>query len=338
MKKVSIIIPVYNEEKHIKKCLEEIIKQTYKKIEIIVLNDGSTDETMTILDNYFCNDKKIKIINKDNTGVSDTRNLGIEKASGDYILFLDSDDFLEKNAIENMMNKIDNQAIDMLIFGFKVLGSNNRLNDTNMLKKLVHSRELKSDLISSVISTKNNIYGYIWRAMYSKKLLKENNILFPKGIKIYEDYMFFLNTIYHSCSKNIIVDFNEYYIYNINESSMSIKHIPTLLNDMLFVNNWLYKNIVIKNKNLIVGYECCMCNTYLRFVQNVIRNDKIKFREKYKYIMQKKKEHKFNKYLSKVGYRYKEFDLKTFFSLLFFQFNLDYIYALLFEIKNKISG
>ena len=333
MKKVSIIIPVYNGSKHIKSCLEGIMQQTYQEAEIIVLNDGSIDNTESILNTIIKENKNIKVINKNNTGVSDTRNLGIKIATGEYILFLDSDDFLEKNAIEKMISKVDNENIDMLVFGFKVLGCNNRLNDTNNLKNLLHSKDVKCDLINSIISTKNNIFGYVWRAMYSKKLLMSNNILFPKGVKIYEDYMFLLNAIYHS--NKILVDENEYYLYNINEQSMSIKYIPTLLEDMLFVNEWMYDTIVKNNINLIDGYYCCMCNTYLRFVQNIVRNNNLNTKQRIKLVKKIKKEYKFKQYIKKEWYRYDRFNLKTFISLVMFRFNMDNIYILLFTLKEN---
>lgn len=333
MKLVSIIIPVYNGEKYIKKCLEEVTKQTYSNIEIIVLNDGSIDNTSGILDSCCKKYKKIKVIHKNNTGVSDTRNLGIQEASGEYILFLDSDDFLEKNTIEEMVKKIGNRDIDMVIFGFKVLGSKNRLNDTAILHTMLYSNDVKTDLLKTIISTKNNIFGYAWRALYSKKMLQSNDVFFPKGIKISEDYMFLLNAIYHS--NTILVDDNEYYLYNINDQSMSIKYIPSLLNDMLFVNQWVYDIIVKENEGLLGGYYCCMCNTYLRFVQNTVRNRNISLKDKIALVKKVKKEEKFNKYINKEWYKFQKFTFKTFISLIMFRFHLDNIYIWLFTLKEN---
>lgn len=333
MELVSIIIPVYNGEKHIKNCLEQVLKQTYKNIEVIVINDGSTDSTESILKKVSKNDYRIKVINKKNTGVSDTRNIGISISNGKYILFLDSDDSFELDAIEKIMKKKNNLDIDMLIYGFTVKGSKNRLNDTQVLKKMENSFGNKKEIIKSIISTNNNIYGYIWRALYSKSLLVNNNIKFPIDIKISEDYMFFLNAIYNS--KNILIDSNEYYIYNLNESSMSTKYVPTLLDDMLFVNNWMYNNIVLEDSQLIKGYYCCMCNTYLRFVQNEIRNKNTGIISKMQYIKNIKKEHRFQKYINEVWYKCKYFNLKSFIAILLFRFRLDYIYIILFYIKEK---
>ena len=269
MKKVSVIIPVFNGEKHIKKCIDKVLNQTYANIEILVINDGSTDNTATILNKI--QDDRVKVINKENSGVSEARNVGIVNVTGEFIIFLDSDDELEDNAIACLIDKIkqNEKNVEIILFGFKVFGTKNRNNDTLILKELKYIDNIKKELIKRMISITNNIYGYIWRTMYSRELLIKNNIQFPKGIKISEDYMFLLNAIY--CADVIEIDDNEYYNYIINDSSMSIKYIPTLLEDMMFVNEWMYNKIVTKDSDLNDGYIDCVCNTYLRYVQTTVR-------------------------------------------------------------------
>lgn len=333
MKLISIIIPVYNGEKHIEKCINNILKQTYKSIEIIIINDGSKDNTKNILDKMQQLDKRIRVINKENTGVSDTRNVGIENAKGEFLLFLDSDDEIIPNAIENIVNNINSKNIDMYIFGFKVIGSNNRCNDTEILKKIELLDDKKKNLLKSIIATKDNIYGYIWRALYSKKMLDKFNIRFPYGIKISEDYMFFLNCIYNS--DNIVIDSTEYYQYIINESSMSIKYIPSLLEDMLYVNDWMYNTIVKNEENLLNGYYSSMCNTYLRFVQNTARNKNLNVKRILEIIYKNKDKFKIS--LEKVGLKKRLFNNKDFISIWMFKFNLEFIYVILFKTKEKIK-
>lgn len=333
-KLISIIIPVYNGEKHIKMCINNILKQTYSNIEIIVLNDGSNDKTKEILDNLNISDKRLKIVHKENTGVSDTRNLGINISQGEYIIFLDSDDYLTENAIENMMKLINNKDFDMLIYGFKVKGSKNRFNDSKTLRKLYEIEYKKDDILKAVISTKDNIFGYVWRALYSKDLLISNDIKFPKEIKISEDYMFFVNSI--NCSENIVIDCNEYYLYNINEQSMSIKYIPSLLNDMMFVNEWMFDNLLKEKPSLLVGYNCSVSNTYLRSVQNLVRNHNFSLSQCIKISKKIKKEKNFKKYINKVWFRFNCFTLKSFISIFMFKLNLDTIYIILFFIKERM--
>ena len=117
MVKVSIIVPVYNVEKYLSKCLESLINQTLKDIEIICVNDGSTDNSLSILKEYANKDSRIKIIDKQNEGVSVARNTGIEVATGEYLIFVDSDDYLVENACEKALNTIEHNNSDICIFG-----------------------------------------------------------------------------------------------------------------------------------------------------------------------------------------------------------------------------
>lgn len=330
MKKVSIIIPVYNGEKHIEKCINNVLKQTYKNLEIIIINDGSKDKTENILDEIQKLDNRIKIINKENTGVSDTRNFGINIATGEYIMFLDSDDYLQKNCIKELVKLINKNNNDLILFGFKVLGDNKRKNDTENLKEIKN----KEEALKAIIATKKNIYGYIWRAIYSKKMLIENNILFPVGIKIYEDYLFLTKCIFYSNGLGITT--KEYYNYVLGETSMSTKYIPTLSYDTNFVNEEIYKDIIIKKPELIKGYECVVCNRYLRIVQNIMKNSNQKFYTNVKKIRDIKKKYKYDIYICKALKRREEFSTKDYIAFYLFSLNLECIYMLLFKIKQKI--
>ncbi|MBQ8784417.1 MAG: glycosyltransferase family 2 protein [Alphaproteobacteria bacterium] len=112
---VTVVIPVYNVEKYLEQCLDSVINQTYKDIEIICINDGSTDNSITILEKYALSDNRIKIISQTNQGISAARNAGIKVATGKYITFLDSDDFLSRDAIEKMVTAIENNYVDFVV-------------------------------------------------------------------------------------------------------------------------------------------------------------------------------------------------------------------------------
>ena len=113
---VSIIIPIYNVEKYLTKCIESVINQTYKNLEIILVNDGSTDNSKEIIDKYSLIDSRIKVINKKNGGLSEARNAGIEIAKGDYIGFLDSDDWIELNMYEKLYKYIKQENTYHILF------------------------------------------------------------------------------------------------------------------------------------------------------------------------------------------------------------------------------
>ncbi len=121
MAKVSVIIPVYNTEKYLKECLDSVINQTFNDIEIICINDGSTDGSLNILTEYATIDSRIIVITQENKGVSEARNNGMEKAGGEYIMFLDSDDYLYKQACEIAYNSATSNNADVGIFGHYIL-------------------------------------------------------------------------------------------------------------------------------------------------------------------------------------------------------------------------
>lgn len=116
---VSIIVPVYNAEASIEKCIYSILKQSYKNLEIIVINDGSTDNSLNKLKELESADKRIKVVTKENEGVSVTRNLGVQIACGDYVMFIDNDDFVEENYVETFFNGIHSDRLNIVIGGYK---------------------------------------------------------------------------------------------------------------------------------------------------------------------------------------------------------------------------
>ena len=114
--KVSIVIPVYNVEAYLKECVDSAIKQTYKNLEIILVDDGATDSCPEICDVYAQSDKRIKVIHRENGGLSAARNTGMDASTGEYIYFLDSDDYIELKAIEKLVNTIETEKADFVFF------------------------------------------------------------------------------------------------------------------------------------------------------------------------------------------------------------------------------
>ena len=112
-KLISVIVPVYNVEKFLDKCISSIVNQTYKNLEIILIDDGSTDESVQICDKWQEKDNRVRLTHKENTGVSDTRNIGLEKTTGEYICFVDSDDYIEPDYIENLYKSLTENNADI---------------------------------------------------------------------------------------------------------------------------------------------------------------------------------------------------------------------------------
>ena len=131
MAKLSIIVPVYNASKYLERCLDSVINQTLKEIEIICINDGSSDNSKTILENYAKKDNRIKIINQKNLGLSASRNKGIKYANGEYIFFVDADDWIELNTCEITYNFAKEKNLDLLLFGAKNIDDDGITYDDN---------------------------------------------------------------------------------------------------------------------------------------------------------------------------------------------------------------
>ena len=127
MKKISVIVPVYNVERYLKRCIESIINQTYKDLEIILVDDGSTDSSGNICDEYKKIDKRISVIHKKNGGLSDARNEGLKVVTGTYIAFVDSDDFLDLDMYEYMQKNIEKENADIVICGTKIDYDNGKI-------------------------------------------------------------------------------------------------------------------------------------------------------------------------------------------------------------------
>ena len=134
MTKVSIVIPIYNAEKYLSRCLDSIINNDYKNIEIILMNDGSTDTSKIICEKYCRKYKYIRLFNNQNQGVAITRNIGLEHIKGEYVMFIDNDDWIERNYISTYVKNLENKKYDAIFGGYKRVNSENKVLDKVVLK------------------------------------------------------------------------------------------------------------------------------------------------------------------------------------------------------------
>lgn len=180
-KDISIIVPIYNSEKYLKKCIDSIINQDKKELEIILVNDGSTDNSLDIINSY--KDDRIRVFNNNNQGIGKTRNFGIKKANGKYIMFLDSDDYLEYNACSKLYEKIKKDNLDLVICDFNIIKGR------DVLKEKLISFENTSLVNNPLLINKINLSP--WNKIYKTELIKNNNLKFIENLK-YEDAPFVL--------------------------------------------------------------------------------------------------------------------------------------------------
>lgn len=180
MDKVSIIIPVYNAENYIEKCLDSILQQEYDNKEIIVINDGSTDKSEEIISRYF---EKIKYIKKENSGLSDTRNVGIEIATGKYLMFVDADDYIELDLLKKLKPYIE-QNIDLIKYKAKKVDENGK--DLGEFKGPIFEK-IKGEEAFSKMCFEDELMEAAWIYLYKAELFKNNNFKFPKNL-YHEDF------------------------------------------------------------------------------------------------------------------------------------------------------
>ena len=224
--KVSILIPVYNSEKFLSACIESTMKQTYKNLEIIIINDGSTDNSYKICEHYTKQDKRIIVKHNKNQGVSKSRNEAIARSSGKYIIFLDSDDYLLPNMVEKMVSLMETESLDLGVCGYNRIQINDKKIKTstaiNYGNNLIKNKESLYDDFYPFIDQRH--FHKIWSKIYSSSIIKENNVYFPEDMNIGEDFIFNLCYIQHTKSCGFIEE--AYYNYVSGYDSLSNKYDP----------------------------------------------------------------------------------------------------------------
>ena len=229
--KVSLIVPIYKAEKTIVRCVKSILNQTYKNIELILVDDGSPDNSGYICDQYKL-DSRVIVIHDKNHGVSHARNNGLQKATGDYITFCDSDDYYSSNHIEKMLKVALDKNSDITISGYYIEKNN---------RKFISSINLESGYVSKYELVKhftldNEFGGFCWNKLYKKDLLR--NIKFPEDIDILEDTYFLCLTMKKAKAIYYIAQPLYYYCNNPNSAVRDIANLYSNHNTIKYVDSW----------------------------------------------------------------------------------------------------
>ncbi len=224
MVKVSVVIPVYNVEQYLEKCLESLINQALKDIEIICINDGSTDNSLLILKKYAEKDSRIKIIDKENEGQGVARNIGIQNSTGEYITFVDPDDWIELDMYEKMYNQAKSLDSQVVFCNYrKVNEVDGKTSIPNIFRKAVSTTKSKALTIESGKNIKKPILYksflvapcYVWNGIYEASIIKQNAVRFA-DLRCYEDIMFLVRTII--LAQNISYINSVFYNYRIRKT------------------------------------------------------------------------------------------------------------------------
>lgn len=212
MAKVSVIVPVYNVEKYLKRCLDSLINQTLSDIDIICINDGSKDSSLQILEQYAQKDSRIVIYNQENSGLSVARNTGLEHASGEYIGFVDSDDWVDLDFYEKLYNSAKNNNADIAVADFIREHPNKKPKRLKLKEEKIYTTPEDKFMICKV-----HREGCVWNKIYRTEFIKSINLKFvPK--MYYEDRDFTIRSLYFS--KKLVTTPNTYYRYFVNPKSI----------------------------------------------------------------------------------------------------------------------
>lgn len=235
---ISIIVPVYNNEKYLKKCIDSLIRQTYKNIEIILIDDGSSDSSLDICNEYGRKDKRIKVISQNNSGANVARHNGIKNSTGDYCMFVDSDDWIEKDSVEILINYLKEENYDIIKFN-GITEPNKKLKNYYDLKELSSKKMKKEELFDLLINTK--ILNNMCFSIYKSKLFKNISVSNEK-ISNCEDFL--TNLEVYTKVKNVLFISNILYHYeiNLNSTTKNVDLEKNLKNikDLIYVHNRLF--------------------------------------------------------------------------------------------------
>jgi len=241
--KISVIVPVYNVEKYITHCLDSIAGQTYCNLEIILVDDGSTDDSARICDDYSAKDSRITVIHQPNGGVSVARNAGINAATGDYIAFVDSDDWLDSNVYQFMVEAAqENPAVEVVMCDFVNVQNNNSIKISSHLRAGLYSKkEIISEIYPTLLVTED--FGRLpivsaCTSLFNKVILVNHGIHFDANLRYSEDYLFMAEVMSRSLSFYYVKD---YFGYNYRqfEESRSKKYQPEWWSTLRSLNNKL---------------------------------------------------------------------------------------------------
>ncbi len=226
---ISIIIPVYNAEKYLNRCLDSVLNQSYKNLEIILVNDGSTDASLLICKNYSEKDKRIRVINKTNEGAAQARNTGLDCVRGEYIAFVDSDDFISSQIIEKLYSGATENDCDIAVCGYWTYYENQNINLNKKNKRIKNAILCENDTLKLFGWGNQVSANSIWAKLYKSELFED--IRFPE-FKTAED-LFVAFRLYHKANKIYVTNEQMYYYICRQGSLMHGKKLNT--NDTVLV-------------------------------------------------------------------------------------------------------
>ena len=270
---ISVVIPVYNAEKTIAKCIDSVLAQTYQEFEILLIDDGSTDNSGTICQDYANKDARIRYIKKENGGVSTARNRGIDEAKGEYITFIDSDDWFENNTLETLLSAARKHSADLVIPRTRMVFCK----PNGEFEKDVYNDDdfdlvvTKDEIVDSFEKLRQSwaLYSTCGR-LYKKSLLIQNNVYFDTTVKVLEDLCFNLNYIEHIDSLSHISDvLYNFYVLGIENYAYKRNYRDYIISNeqvYIYLNRFLDRHqmkMTVSQYDFLIGYWILAINSVM---------------------------------------------------------------------------
>ncbi|MCH5166331.1 MAG: glycosyltransferase [Erysipelotrichales bacterium] len=279
---ITVIIPVYNVEKYLEKCVNSVLVQTYKDLEIILVDDGSTDSSSLLCDKLKSKDNRIKVIHKKNQGLGLARNSGLKVASGQYVTFVDSDDFIDQDLVLNLLSAINKNGIDTAIGGFKRIEENDKIvREEHYVAELYTGENVLKSLLPRLLGSapekSDSLRPSVWNCLYSMDIIKKHKILFPSERDyISEDIIFDLH--YYQYAKGVQVLDNISYNYRINDNSLTRKY----KKDGYYLFKKLYKKEleIVEKYNILEYTKNRITRQFFVNTLECIRQEKVRIAKK----------------------------------------------------------
>ena len=240
MSKISIIVPVYNTEKYLDRCIQSILAQTYTDFELLLVDDGSTDSSGAICDKYAAEDSRVRVFHKENGGASAARNLGLDNAQGEWVTFCDSDDWLDSDLYEKMCKSAENEQSEMVVSGVKIDEKGKSIWTLQCPRDYVNKESM-----ANLRMIEGPIFSSIWNKLIKREFLDRHNIRFDARLQMWDDLWLVLRLRFFAPKISIVGD--SFYYYRMTESpSITKSSISKKVSSQLLCAS-LLKNFFIEN-------------------------------------------------------------------------------------------
>lgn len=300
MMKFSIVVPVYNVEKYIRKCLESLLRQSYDNFEVIIVDDGSTDDSYKIIDEYVKKDSRFKSFKKKNGGLSDARNFGVNYVTGDYLLFVDSDDYIAADLLLNLKNVLDEKKVDLVAFNSIVCDDNSNVISKRDVPEYV-CRNV--NLVIKELVTRPFVET-AWIYCYNMDFWKEHNFKYKNGM-YHEDFGLTPLIIYEAKTISSINYFGYYYVQRDGSITKSSEYNKILKKVDDFYNQYLDLIEVLNKKEKCIKKDVLITYMSESLVFKLRELDKTDYKKYVKFIRE-------NHVISRIKvYNFKKFLKKT---------------------------